>query len=267
MITENNTTQNPGSSTIMRGIRLADLSLRLGSSDLITDMSETFDVGTWTCILGPSGVGKSLLLRAILGLIDPHSHSDITVSGNVYTTNGNEPLTGYVSYMAQQDLLFPWLTVRQNIELGTSLRGQQSCGADSQKTEELLKAVGLDAYADTLPDRLSGGMRQRAALARTLKENTPIVIMDEPFSAVDAITRLRLQDMASEFLTGRTVIMVTHDPLEALRLGHNVRVLRGRPAAFEPAIAPPACPPRSVESPDILEMQGRLLTSLQGSGI
>lgn len=242
------------------GVCLDALSLRIGDTLLFSHMSENFEAGQWTCILGPSGVGKSMLLRAILGLIDAPFYDDITVSGAVHASGG-EALSGHASYMAQQDLLFPWLTLRENINLGDRLRRRNS--SDAPDTPSLLKSVGLENHADKLPAKLSGGMRQRAALARTLKENRPIVIMDEPFSAVDAITRLRLQDMASEFLRGRTVLMVTHDPLEALRLGHKVLVLTGCPATFNAPITPVGLPPRSVESREILDMQGQLLTALQ----
>lgn len=242
------------------GVSLDGLSLHIDGVALIDDLSETFDAGRWTCILGPSGIGKSMLLRAVLGLIEGPSHGDIELTGSVRTTGG-AMLSGLASYMAQQDLLFPWLTVRQNIDLGARLRRHQL--TEGPDTDDLLISVGLENYANTLPARLSGGMRQRTALARTLKEDRPIVLMDEPFSAVDAITRLRLQDMAGDFLSGRTVVMVTHDPLEALRLGHKVVVLTGRPATFSAPIAPGGTPPRSVENRDILDMQGRLLASLQ----
>ena len=104
---------------------------------------------------------------------------------------------------------------------------------DREAARGLLRAVGLAEAEDKRPAALSGGMRQRAALARTLMEDRPVVLMDEPFSALDAITRLEIQDLAARLLTGHSVLMVTHDPLEALRLGHRILVMSGRPAQLE----------------------------------
>ena len=134
-----------------------------------------------------------------------------------------------------------------------------------ERALELLVRVGLASYAGALPEVLSGGMRQRAALARTLMESRPIVLMDEPFSALDAITRHRLQDLAAELLKGRTVVLVTHSPLEALRVGHDLYVMGGRPAALTGPLRPPGAPPRDAANTDLLELQGRLLDQLAAS--
>jgi len=127
----------------------------------------------------------------------------------------------------------------------------------------VLAEVGLAAQAGAMPRTLSGGQRQRAALARTLMEDRPVVLLDEPFSAVDLPTRLRLQDLAARLLAGRTVLMVTHDPLEALRLAHRVFVLSGRPAHLAEAAVPPAPPPRRPQDPVLLAEQGELLAMLK----
>ena len=108
-------------------------------------------------------------------------------------------------------------------------------------------------------------MRQRVALARTLMEDRPVVLMDEPFSALDAVTRHRLQDLAAELLDGRTVLLVTHNPLEALRLGHKVWVLGGRPARLEGPIQPPGLPARDPADPRLLALQAELLNELASS--
>jgi putative hydroxymethylpyrimidine transport system ATP-binding protein len=125
-----------------------------------------------------------------------------------------------------------------------------------------LKDVGIDAQAKQLPATLSGGQRQRVALARTLMEDRPLVLMDEPFSALDAITRTRLQALAARLLLDRTVLLVTHDPLEALRLGHRINVMAGRPAAIEAALAPDGVPPRALDDRHLLARQGDLLAQL-----
>jgi putative hydroxymethylpyrimidine transport system ATP-binding protein len=213
--------------------------------------------GTWTCLLGPSGVGKTTLLRLVAGLGG-------AVGGALVVADDGAALQGRVALMAQQDLLLPWLSVVDNVLLGHRLRGASS--AELRRLREpavgLLARVGLEREADRLPATLSGGMRQRTALARTLMEDRPIVLMDEPFSALDAITRLRLQEMAARLLAGKTVLLVTHDPLEALRLGHRIHVMAGQPAGIGPAIMPSGPPPRAPDDPALLARQAELLRQL-----
>ncbi len=133
------------------------------------------------------------------------------------------------------------------------------------RARSLLDRVGIAANADDLPATLSGGMRQRAALARTLMEDQPVVLMDEPFSALDVITRMHLQDMSAELLRGRTILLVTHDPLEALRLGHRIHVLSGRPAVLDESMEFPGETPRDIQNAALLASQADLLHRLQTS--
>ncbi len=146
--------------------------------------------------------------------------------------------------------------------LGARLRGEPLSGTARAQAMALLARVRLADSAADRPARLSGGMRQRAALARTLMEQRPIVLMDEPFSALDAITRYELQNLAATLLAGRTVLLVTHDPLEALRLGHRVHVMAGRPASLDKALEPAGPPPRDPADPTLLTLQGELLNRL-----
>ncbi len=224
---------------------------------LFDSLSLRLPAGSWSCLLGPSGVGKTTLLRLIAGL-------EGTASGSVRCSDGGA-VAGRVAYMAQQDLLLPWLTLVENAVLGRRLRGELT-PADTERARLLLARVGLEAYADSHPGACSGGMRQRAAVVRTLVEDRPIVLMDEPFSALDAITRLTLQDLAAEFLGERTVLLVTHDPLEALRLGHHVHVMTGRPAAIREAISPPGDAPRAPGDPALIALHAALLERLAGGG-
>ena len=226
-------------------------SLRYAGAFLFRDLNFTLSGGAWTCLLGPSGVGKSSLLRLLAGLAAPEQ-------GEVRCSDG-KPLAGRLAWMGQRDDLLPWLSTRDNVTLGARLRGEP---ADRERARDLLARVGLERQADQLPATLSGGQRQRAALARTLMEDRPVVLMDEPFSALDAITRARLQALAATLLAGRTVLLVTHDPLEALRLGHRIGVMTGHPARIEGVIEPGGAPPRDLHDPALLARQGELLARL-----
>ncbi len=185
----------------------------------------------WTCLLGPSGVGKSTILRLIADL-----PTGVRFEGTVRATDGRS-LDGRIAYMAQSDLLFPWLDVLGNVLAGARLRGEPP---DRHQAREMVARVGLAGREAARPRHLSGGERQRVALARTLMEDRPVVLLDEPFSALDARTRAGMQVLAAELLAGRTVLLVTHDPAEAARLGHRINVLTEAGLA---EVAPPAAPP------------------------
>jgi putative hydroxymethylpyrimidine transport system ATP-binding protein len=232
-------------------VKVQSASLRYAGALLFRDLNFTLPGGSWTCLLGPSGVGKSSLLRLIAGLAPLDQ-------GKVSCSDGR-PLAGRLAWMGQQDDLLPWLSVRGNVTLGARLRGEP---AEREKARDLLARVGLERQSDQLPATLSGGQRQRAALARTLMEERPVVLMDEPFSALDAITRARLQALAARLLAGRTVLLVTHDPLEALRLGHRIQVMTGHPARIEGVIEPEGAPPRDLHDPALLARHGELLAWL-----
>ena len=187
-----------------------------GGHSLFGDISITLPVGQWTCLLGVSGVGKSTLLRHVAGL---PIHADFQGQVTGIDAAG-------VSYMAQDDLLMPWASVAHNIGLGARLRGVDP---DPARIAVLMDRTGLAAHARKKPAQLSGGQRQRVALARTLYEDRPVVLLDEPFSSLDVKTRLDMQDLAVSLLCQsappRTILLVTHDPAEAARLGHQIIIL------------------------------------------
>jgi putative hydroxymethylpyrimidine transport system ATP-binding protein len=239
-------------------VRVQAARLTYRGAVLFQDLTLEVPGVAWTCLLGPSGVGKSSLLRLIAGL------AGVAASGTVAAADG-APLRGRIAYLAQQDLLLPWLSAVENVALGARLRGGRVTPSDLARARALLSELGLSDAAGNRPGTLSGGMRQRVALARTLFEDRPIVLMDEPFSAVDAITRLMLQDLAARLLAGRTVLMVTHDPMEALRLGHRVLVMAGRPARIAAQIEPPGAPPRAITDPRLLPLQAELLRALEAA--
>ena len=166
--------------------------------------------------------------------------------------------------MGQQDLLMPWLSVLDNVLLGYLLRGEVK-DFHRQKAAELLANMGLKSVLKEKPYRLSGGMRQRVALARTLMEEAPLILMDEPFSALDSVNRYHLQTLTAEWVQSspeKTVIMVTHDPKEALRLGHQIIVLGGFPARVHHAMTLDSPIPRDIHGETVMTLEPKLLQCL-----
>ncbi len=227
-------------------------SASIDGTPLFAPLSLTLGAGQWTCLLGGSGVGKTTVLRLIAGL-----DTGAEFTGQI-TAGDGQPVTARVAYMAQDDLLLPWATVAQNVSLGARLRGEKP---DLARRDRLIERMRLQEHLTKKPGELSGGQRQRVALARTLMEDRPIVLLDEPFSALDARTRADMQDLAAEALQGRTVLLVTHDPAEAARLGQSIVVMTQHGLT---RCQPPTAPaPRKVDDLGSLETQGALLRLLR----
>ena len=223
-----------------------------GNHPLFEGVSLELPAGKWTCLLGLSGVGKSTLLKLIAGL---------PIGGRFVgkiTANDGAAVGGRVAYMGQADLLFPWLDVRQNLLLGQRLRGEMP---NTQCADALLHKVGLSQHANKYPQQLSAGMRQRTALARTLMEDTPIVLLDEPFSALDARTRADMQEMAFAVLKGKTILLVTHDPAEAARLSHQLYLMSANGLSL--STLKKSEPIRAVDDAATLAVQAKLLLKLK----
>ena len=248
----------------MFDVILKNAALSYDNRVVFKDLNLTLEGGQWTCLLGGSGVGKTSLLRFIAGL---STAKGLKTSGTVFCED-HKILEDRFAWMSQQDSLLPWFSVLENVTLGSRLRNSifkrnKLSPEDRSRAENIISKVGLANKANELPQNLSGGQRQRVALARTLMEDKPLVLMDEPFGALDAITRLNLQDLACELLQNRTVMLITHDPLEALRLGHQIYHLQGNPATLTEAILPPGSTPRSLENRELMTLQGELLERLR----
>ncbi|MCV6593447.1 MAG: ATP-binding cassette domain-containing protein [Silicimonas sp.] len=224
---------------------------RIGDQPIFAGLDLQVGAGQWTCLLGASGVGKSTVLRLFAGLTE-----GLVLEGQCGASDGS--LAGQVALMAQDDLLLPWLPLVDNVLIGARLRGDRP---DRAAALDVLRRVGLADHADKHPSELSGGQRQRGALARTLMEDRPIVLLDEPFSALDALTRAQMQDLAAEVLADRTVLLVTHDPGEAARLGQRIVIMTH--GGLEEVATPDTPIPRPMEAPDVLQAQAALLTQLR----
>ncbi|MEZ9893314.1 ABC transporter ATP-binding protein [Vibrio lentus] len=242
------------------GVQLSNASLRYNDSEhaTLSGLSLSLNAGKWTVLLGRSGCGKTTVLRYLAGLLDDKVEWQGTLA-----TSDELPLTDRIAYMAQQDLLLPWLSVIDNVCLSHRFQNPASDKAlQTNQALELLTAVGLADHASTMPDQLSGGMRQRVALARTLMQDKPVVLMDEPFSALDAVTRHKLQSLACGLLRDKTVVLITHDPQEAVRLADNLYVLQGTPANAQSLSVPNTATPRVLDG-ECAELQQAILDQLE----
>ncbi|PID75443.1 MAG: ABC transporter ATP-binding protein [Deltaproteobacteria bacterium] len=236
------------------GLCCHDIDLSFEGRTVFEKFALDFEPGRWTCLLGPSGCGKSSLLRILT------ETQDFCFSGSV-CFSGTCKTTGLIAWMSQKDLLLPWLRVLDNIVIGARLRGELDANS-LRKAEILLEKVGMAGCGKLYPGALSGGMRQRVALLRTLMEERPVLLMDEPFSALDALTRFKLQNLAARLARGKTVVLVTHDPFEALRLGHRVVVLGGSPANVVAELRPGGAIPRTTDGPEFAQEHAALLQTL-----
>lgn len=198
-----------------------------GETKALSDISFALTSGEFTAVVGPSGCGKSTLLSLIAGLMKPES-GEIFLNGEPLTENSSK-----IGYMLQHDHLFEWRTVYRNVILGLEIRGALTAES-KKKAESLLEQYGLLPFAHARPSELSGGMRQRAALIRTLILEPELLLLDEPFSALDYQTRLTVSDDIGQIIrrSGKTALLVTHDLSEAVSISDRVIILSERPASI-----------------------------------
>jgi ABC-type taurine transport system ATPase subunit len=197
---------------------------RTGDVRAIDDISLSVASGEFVCLVGPSGCGKSTLLRIVGGFLAPSS-GDVTVDGHAVRAPGADR-----GMVFQQPALYPWLSVGENVAFGLRMRGVPGA-ARAARVEALLRLVGLQEFARRAPWELSGGMQQRAAIARVLINEPRIMLMDEPFGALDVLTRDRMQEELLKMwrATSTTIILVTHSVEEAVYLGTRTLVMSPRP--------------------------------------
>jgi NitT/TauT family transport system ATP-binding protein len=218
----------------------------------LDNVSLRVESGEFVCLVGASGCGKSTLLNLIAGL-------DAPTAGGIDVVDRATP-----ALMFQEPALFPWLTVAGNVGLPMKLRRIAKSERDA-RIRDLLDAVQLGGFADNRPHELSGGMRQRVALARTLALSSPVMLMDEPFGALDAITRDLLHDELERIFLQRklTVVFVTHNVREAARLGDRIVLMSSRPGRIVHEWAVSINRPRRIDSPEVSALAGEVTTRLR----
>jgi NitT/TauT family transport system ATP-binding protein len=227
-------------------IRFSNVSMQYptsdGTLDVVHDMSFSINQGDFISLVGPSGCGKTTLLNMAAGFIKPTA-GRVTLDGQPITGPGPDR-----GVMFQEYGVFPWLTVEQNIAFGLNLsrNGKLSAGEKRDTVERYLKLMGLADFRHAHPKTLSGGMRQRLALARTYAVHPEFVLMDEPFGALDAQTRSAMHDLLLEVLhaEGKTVLLITHSVEEAVYLSNKVLVISARPSRIREVVDIPFAYPR-----------------------
>ncbi len=231
---------------------------------MLENLSFTVDEGDFISIIGKSGCGKSTVFRLINGL-EKAEKGQILVNGVPIEKQKN-----YSAYMPQKDLLFPWRTIEQNICLSMEIQ-KRSKSQMHEKAEEMLKEVGLWDYRNKYPKDLSGGMRQRASFARTILSGCNLMLLDEPFSALDSLTKISLQEWLLDECKkhNKTVLFVTHDVEEAIFLSKKIFVITDRPVTHFEEVVVPLSDERKREDmkrSDIVELKESLIKKLRQEG-
>jgi len=230
--------------------------------DIVDDLSFSVEPGSFHCIIGISGCGKSTIFRMTNGLLKPKS-------GSIYV--GGRSIVGqkhYCGYMPQKDLLFPWRTVGENLALPLEIMGGRSRAEQRELIDDALADVGLEGCRDKRPEELSGGMRQRAAFARTMLTGSDLLLLDEPFSALDFLTRISMQEWLLKQWEKhqKTILFITHDVEEAVFLSGSVLAVTKTPIHTLTEIPVPAEYPRTRECltrPEMVSLRENLIDVLR----
>jgi NitT/TauT family transport system ATP-binding protein len=234
-------------------LRLSRVGVRFGALDVLQEIDLDVRDGEFVALVGPSGCGKTTLLNLCSGWLQP--------------TTGTIERPARQRMVFQQDGLYPWLTVDENVLLG--LRHLLDANERRRRADALLALIGLSAFRGSYPHQLSGGMRQRVELARAIGGDTPLLLMDEPFSSLDYLTRVKMRRELAMLLREqpRTVVLVTHDIEEAAQLAERVLVLSERPARIRDEIAISIPRPRDPTDAEVVKAVHRILTELGLEGV
>lgn len=230
--------------------------------DIIDGLSFSVDPGSFHCIVGVSGCGKSTIFRMINGLLPPKAGT-ISVNGKPITAREH-----YCGYMPQKDMLFPWRTIGENLALPLEIQRGYTKAQQRDMIDAALADVGLDGCRDKRPDELSGGMRQRAAFARTMLTGSDLLLLDEPFSALDFLTRISMQEWLLEQWQRhkKTILFITHDVEEAIFLSSSVLVVEKTPIHALREIPVPMSYPRTRQDlirPEVAALREQLVEMLR----
>ena len=245
----------------MSEIRFVDVAMQYGTRKArvraLERISLTVPEGQFACIVGPSGCGKSTLLTIAAGLTTP-TEGEVLVDGKPAIAPGADRGMVFQSYS-----LYPWLSVRRNIEFGLEIKGIARTDR-ARRSSELIRLMKLDGFAEAFPKALSGGMKQRAAIARALANDPQVLLMDEPFGALDAQTRQIMQEMLTDLWQRyrKTVLFVTHDIDEAIFLGDVIYVMTNRPGRIRTTLVVDLARPRTfdmVSSPRFAELRNQVV--------
>ncbi len=234
-----------------------------GAVDALHEVSLTVRDGEFCTIIGPSGCGKSTLLGMLGGLVQPDT-GRVLIDGQPVTA----PDPRRVATVFQDPGLFPWRTALENVEFGLELQGMDRARR-RRVASELLGPLGLRRFAEKYPRELSGGMRQRVAIGRALAIDSKILLMDEPFGALDEQTRLLMGEWLLEIWrrTGKTVIFVTHSLHEALALSTRVVVMTARPGRIKSVLEPSLPYPRAMESAELVTLRAKLWSEIRDESL
>jgi ABC-type nitrate/sulfonate/bicarbonate transport system ATPase subunit len=225
---------------------------------VLDGLNFSVDDGQFVALLGPSGCGKSTLFNIVSGLLVPDTGEIYLNDERIY---GN---TGDFAYMQQKDLLLPWRTVLRNVLIGPEIH-DEPLNTAKVEAQQRLAQLGLSGFENSYPMQLSGGMRQRVALVRTLLFRKEILLLDEPFGALDAMTRTVMQSILLDIWSEsrQTVLLITHDVEEALLLADKIYVLTARPATLKAEVPVPLPRPRDITDTSLIRLKKELLTLLQ----
>ena len=236
--------------------QIQNLTLDFKGKTLFNNLQFDILENTSSALLGSSGVGKSTLLRCIANL----EEKNITNGKIVLKKNTN------IAWLSQENSLYPWLSILDNVQLYDHLKGSKT-KQTLQKAKELLDQVNMIEHCEKKTYELSGGQKQRVALARTLMQDANLILMDEPFSALDAITKIQLQDLTCKLLKNKTVVLVTHDPQEAIKLTNHIYILKNQPVNIEEVAFLEGTLPHKISNDKLWNLQEELISKLKGSNI